>query len=98
MDDATQPVAPRYPDPSRTGRLTREEALAHLRAGDEALTNGDFREAALRFSRVVGFDDPAITAAALVGLGEARYRLDDDDAAIRSWEAATQLGENPSTY
>ena len=98
MDDATPPVAPRYPDPSRTGRLTRDEAVGHLRAGDEALAAGEFREAAMRYSRVVGFDDPAITAAALVGLGEARYRLDDDDAALRSWEAAVQLGETPSSY
>ena len=98
MDDATPPVAPRYPDPSRTGRLTRDEALAHLKAGDEALTGGDYREAAMRFGRVVGFDDVAVTAAALVGLGEARYRLDDDDAALRSWLAAAELGETPSSY
>jgi membrane associated rhomboid family serine protease len=98
MDDATPPVAPRYPDPSRTGRLTRDEAMGHLRAGDEALAAGEFREAAMRYSRVVGFDDAPITAAALVGLGEARYRLDDDDAALRSWEAAVQLGETPSSY
>jgi membrane associated rhomboid family serine protease len=98
MDDAPFPTAPRGPDPSRAGRLSREDALAHLVAGDAALASGDFREAATRFGRVVGFDDPAVTAAALLGLGEARYRLDDDAAALATWEAAVQLGETPSTY
>ena len=37
----------------------------------------------MHYGRVVGFDDPEITGAALLGLGEARYRLDDDDARPR---------------
>jgi membrane associated rhomboid family serine protease len=82
----------------RTGRLSRDEAVAHLAAGDQALTVGDYREAAMRYGRVVGFDDPTITAAALVGLGEARYRLDDDQAALGAWDAAAKLGETPSAY
>ncbi len=98
MDSAPPPPASGGPDPARSGRLTREDALAHLDAGDTALATGEFREAALRFSRVIGYDDPAVTAAALVGQGEARYRLDDDDGALASWEAATQLGETPSSY
>jgi membrane associated rhomboid family serine protease len=98
MDDAPPPVAPRRPDPSRPGRLSRSEATAHLAAADAALAAGEFREAAMRYGRIVGFDDAAITAAALVGLGEARYRLDDDEAALRAWEAATELGETPSSY
>ena len=66
--------------------------------GDAALATADFRDAAVRYGRVVGFDDAAITAAALLGLGEARYRLGDDDAALASWEAAVKVGETPSTY
>lgn len=97
MDDATPPFRS-GPDPARTGRLSRPDALAHLAAGDAALADGDYREAALRFGRVVGFDDPAVTAAALVGLGEARYRLDDDDGALTAWEAAARMGETPSAY
>ena len=94
MDDPRPPA----PDPSRTGRLSREDATALLADAKAALAAGDFRDAAVRYGRVVGFDDPALTAAALLGLGEARYRLDEDDAALSSWEAATKLGETPSTY
>jgi membrane associated rhomboid family serine protease len=95
MDDPRPPVTP---DPSRTGRLSREEAAALLSDADAALAAGDFRDAAVRYGRVVGFDDPAMTAAALLGLGEARYRLDDDAAALASWEAAVKMGETPSSY
>ena len=98
MDDASPPTGRPGPDPTRTGRLSREDALAHLAAGDAALAAGDYRDAAVRFGRVIGFDDPAVTAAALVGRGEARYRLDDDMGALASWEAAVELGETPSTY
>jgi membrane associated rhomboid family serine protease len=95
MDDPQPPVAP---DPSRSGRLSREEATALLASADAALASGDFADAAVRYGRVIGFDDPAITAAALLGLGDARYRLGDDDSALASWEAAVKLGETPSTY
>ena len=95
MDDA-RPPAP--PDPSRPGRLSRDEARAFLEQGDGALGSGDYRDAAVAFSRVVGFDDAPVTAAALLGLGEARLRLGDDDAALGAWQAAIQVGETPSTY
>jgi membrane associated rhomboid family serine protease len=98
MDDAPPPAASGGPDPSRAGRLTRPDALALRAAAAGALAAGEFRDAAMRYGRVVGFDDPEVTAAALVGLGEARYRLDDDDAALVSWETATKLGETPSSY
>ena len=98
MDDAPPPTAPSGPDPSRAGRLSRDAAVALLTDADAALAAGEFRDAAIRYGRVVGFDDPEITAAALLGLGEARYRLDDDDAALQSWEAAVQLGETASSY
>jgi membrane associated rhomboid family serine protease len=95
MDDPRPPVTP---DPSRTGRLSREDAAALLADADAALAAGEFHDAAVRYGRVVGFDDPAITAAALLGLGEARYRMGDDDAALATWEAATKLADTPSTY
>jgi membrane associated rhomboid family serine protease len=95
MDDAPRPAPV---DPARTGRLSRDEAVALLQAGDAALQAGDFSDAAIRFSRVIGFDDPAVTGAALLGLGEARYRLDDEGAARSAWEHVLQLPESPATY
>jgi membrane associated rhomboid family serine protease len=95
MDDPQPPVGP---DPSRSGRLSREEATALLELADAALKAGEFADAAVRYGRVIGFDDAAITAAGLLGLGEARYRLGDDESALTSWEAAVKVGETPSTY
>ena len=78
---------PSVPGPGVGGRLTREAALALLERGNELLASGDFAEAGQHFSRVVGFDDPAITAAALLGLGEAHYRLNNEPAAVQTWQA-----------
>ncbi|MEA2620523.1 MAG: rhomboid protease GluP [Chloroflexota bacterium] len=96
MDDVPPPTPPR--DPGAAGRLTRDDATTLLRRGSELLASGDFADAGQHFSRVVGFDDPAITAAALLGLGEAHYRLNNEDAAVQSWSAVLQLPETPSTY
>jgi len=96
MDDAPPPPAPL--DPSASGRLTRDAALAMLQRGGELLASGDFADARIHFYRVVGFDDPAITAAALLGLGEAHYRLDAEAEAVSAWTAVLELPENPSTY
>ena len=95
MDDARGPASP---DPSRSGRLTQEEAAAHLAEGDARLAAGDYLEAAVHYGRVVGFDDATVTAAALLGLGEARFRMGEDDAALASWKAVLQVGETPSSY
>ncbi|MEA2608213.1 MAG: rhomboid protease GluP [Chloroflexota bacterium] len=96
MDETRPPT--QAPDPRVGGPLTREAALALLQRGSELLASGDFDAAGEHFARVVGFDDPAITAAALLGLGEVRYRLDDEAAAIATWLALIKLGETPSTY
>ena len=80
------------------GPLTRETARAILDRAAELLQSGDFRDAAVHYRRVIGFDDPAVTAAALLGLAETLYRLDDEDAAVATWEAILELPETPSTY
>jgi membrane associated rhomboid family serine protease len=80
------------------GPLPRETALAALDHAALLMSRTEFRDAARLYRRVIGFDDPAITAAAYVGFGEALYRLDQDDAALQAWEEATRLQENPSTY
>ena len=94
MDDPRPPS----PDPSKSGRLTPEQAAALLAEGDARLAAGDLSEAAVRYSRVVGFDDAPVTAAALLGLGEARFRAGEDDAALAAWKAVLQVGETPSSY
>jgi rhomboid protease GluP len=96
MDDTRPPT--RAPDPRTGGPLKRDEALALLERAAELLASGDFDAAGEHYARVVGFDDPAITAAALLGLGEVRYRLDDETAAVATWSAVLRLGETPSTY
>ena len=96
MDDAPPPAP--TPEPPEPGRLTRERALALLQRGSELLASGDFAEASQAFARVIGFDDPIITASAFLGLGEAHYRLNDEEAALANWEAILKLPETPSTY
>jgi membrane associated rhomboid family serine protease len=95
--DETRPPS-RAPDPRVGGPLTRDEALAMLERAAGLLASGEFGEAGEHYARVVGFDDPTITAAALLGLGEVRFRLDDETAAVATWSAVLRLGETPSTY
>jgi tetratricopeptide (TPR) repeat protein len=80
------------------GPLSREQARALLDRAAELLAAGDYREAAEHYRRIVGNDDATVTAAALLGLGEALYRLDQSDAAVATWEAVLELPETPSTY
>jgi len=72
--------------------------MSLLERGGDLLTAGEFADASAHFARVVGFDDPAVTAAALLGLGEAHYRLNDEAAAVAAWSAILELPETPSTY
>ncbi|HEY0442989.1 MAG TPA: rhomboid family intramembrane serine protease [Candidatus Limnocylindrales bacterium] len=98
-DEGAGPVrGPDVPDVSTEGPLTRDAAKALLDRAGELLSSGDYADAAKHYRRVIGFDDPAVTAAALLGLGEALYRLDNDDAAVATWEAVLELPETPSTY
>ena len=95
MDEPGPADAPLLPP---MGRLSREAALDLLGRADELLAAGEYAKAAGYYQRVVGFDDSAVTAAALLGLGEARYRMDDEDGAVATWKAVLELGETPSTY
>jgi membrane associated rhomboid family serine protease len=80
------------------GPLAWPAAVGLVERGRELLAAGEYQPAAQHFQRVTGHDDPAVTASALLGLGEALFRLDLDDEAIRTWQAVLQLPENPSTY
>lgn len=86
------------PDLTTAGPLSRDAARSLLDAAAELMAAGDYADAALRYRRVIGFDEAALTGAALLGLGEALYRLDDDPGAVATWEAVLELPDNPSTY
>jgi len=101
MDDEPRPPTPDprgAPQLGTEGPLTREAARSILDRGAELLASGDFADAAAHYQRVIGFDDPAVTAAALLGLGQALYRLDQEAAAVSTWESILELPETPSTY
>lgn len=84
--------------PVPDGPLDRETAMAVLARADALLADGDYPQAAAYYQRVVGFDDAGVTGAALLGLGEALYRLDQDAAAVQAWESVLQLGETAASY
>jgi membrane associated rhomboid family serine protease len=81
-----------------TGPLERAAAGQLLDQGAALLESGDYPEAFATYQRAVGFDDPEVTAAALLGMAQARYRMDDEDGAVRTWEAVLELPETSSTY
>jgi membrane associated rhomboid family serine protease len=83
---------------SHDGPLSREAAMAALDHASELMASADFVDAARLYQRVVGFNDPGVTGAALLGLGEAWYRLNDDAQAQATWEEVTRLPESQATY
>jgi membrane associated rhomboid family serine protease len=85
-------------DPNVDGPLSRETARAFLDKGAELMAGGDFPAAFEHYRRVIGFEDPDVTAAALLGAAQARYRMDDEAGAVATWEAVLQLPETPATY
>jgi len=89
-----------HPDPSLQGPQSRADAEALLQRANELLRAGDFNDAARHYVSILRapMGDPQITAAALLGLGEARYRTDDDAGALANWLSITKLPENSSTY
>jgi membrane associated rhomboid family serine protease len=89
-----------HPDPSPQGPQSRAEAEALLLRANELLRAGDFNDASRHFVSILRapMGDPQITSAALLGLGEARYRTDDDEGALANWLSITKLPETASTY
>lgn len=85
-------------DPAVTGPLTADQARAFLDQAADLQAAGEFPSAAALYQRVIGQPDAAITAAAMLGLGQALYRMDRDDDALAIWEDVLRLPETPSTY
>jgi membrane associated rhomboid family serine protease len=80
------------------GPLDAATAQRLIARGRERLDVGDAVQAIADFRRVVGHEDPAITSAALLGYGDALYRLDDERQATAAWDAIVRLPDNASTY
>ncbi|HEX7398665.1 MAG TPA: rhomboid family intramembrane serine protease [Candidatus Limnocylindrales bacterium] len=89
---------PTTSNPEIAGPLDRGTAEALLARADVLLAASEFDAARAHYARLIGFPDPAITGAALLGTGESLYRLDDESGALWSWEQVTRLPENPSAY
>lgn len=110
MDDARQPPSPEPdlqlteggPEPApelfREGVLGPDAIRAILDRAAELLQQGDYRDAGVHYRRLVSVDDPNVRAAALLGLAESLYRLDEDDAAVATWESILELPETSSSY
>jgi membrane associated rhomboid family serine protease len=96
MDDTPGPKP--AVDRRISGPLSREAAAALLNQAAALLEAGEFPEALATYQRVVGFDDPEVTAAALLGMAQSRYRMDDETGALSTWEAILELPETASTY
>jgi rhomboid protease GluP len=94
------PGGPPLPDPeSIEGPLDADLARALLARGDELLDDGQLAEAGRHYRRVVGSDDdPAVTAAALLGLGQTLSRLGRTDLAISTWMSIMELPRSEATY
>jgi membrane associated rhomboid family serine protease len=80
------------------GPLSEIVASRLVARGRAALEVGEFQVAIASFRRVLGHPEPEITAAALLGSGDALYRMDDEARATEAWAAVTQLPETMSTY
>jgi membrane associated rhomboid family serine protease len=85
-------------DPTIPGPLDRDTALTLLDAADDALAAGDAARAAAFATRVSGHPDPAITARALLALGDAYERMGHDDAAMETWKRAAGLPSPEGAY
>lgn len=80
------------------GPLSEIVASRLVARGRAALEAGEHQLAIADFRRAAGHPEPEITGAALLGSGDALYRMDDEARAAAAWEAVTALPENASTY
>ena len=81
-----------------TGPLRRDAAAALLEQAWELATTGDWDQSAVAYERLVGDADPEVHVAALLGLAEARYRMDDEPGALQAWLAAAQGPETSNSW
>lgn len=73
-------------------------AVTRLQEAWDLATTGEWEGSAKAYARLVGNPDPEVHVAALLGLAEARYRLDDEPGALQAWLAAAQGPETSNTW
>src|SRR4051812_5079844 len=69
-----------------------------LDAASAAAGRGDYELAGALFSRLVGNPDANLHVAGLLGLADARYRLNDEEGALQAWLSATQAPDTPLAW
>jgi membrane associated rhomboid family serine protease len=74
------------------------DAASVFEKAQELAEQGEYEAASQLHSRLVGNPNPLIHVAALLGLADDRYRLDDEEGALQCWLAATQGPETPLTW
>jgi membrane associated rhomboid family serine protease len=82
----------------RSGPLTGAQAQDLLERAAEAANGGEYEVASGLYARLTGNPDPVLHVAALLGLADARYRVDDEEGALHAWLSATQAPENELTW
>jgi membrane associated rhomboid family serine protease len=80
------------------GPLDRPAAVALIQQADALVGQGEYAQALVLYSRLVGHPDPELHVASVLGIAECRYRLDEDEAAMQAWELATQAPETPLAW
>lgn len=75
-----------------------EQARATIERARELASAGEYEGAAALYRRLLGHPEPIVHVAALLGLADARYRLDDEEGALQTWIMATQAPETPLTW
>jgi membrane associated rhomboid family serine protease len=81
-----------------TGQNAAPDAQRLLEQAREAADQGEYQQASVLYSRLVGNSDPTMHVAGLLGLADSRYRLDDEQGALQAWIVATQGPETALTW
>src|SRR5918996_3146086 len=66
------------------------DARTSIERARELAEQGEYEAASAFYGRAVGNPDPEIHVAALLGLADSRYRLDDEEGALQAWLTAAQ--------
>ena len=74
------------------------DPLESIERARQAADSGGYEAAAALYQRGVGNPDPQLHVAALLGLADARYRLDDEAGALQAWITATMAPETPLAW